>query len=77
MAAILDYCVFTKLVCPLPHSGCLTFSPVLPAVPWENGGLIAAMVMKRGVRLEGGLEVDSCYGNLTSHRPLPRYCPHQ
>lgn len=51
MAAILDDSVFTKLVCPLPRR--LTFSSVLPAVPWEKRGLMAAMAMKRGVRLEG------------------------
>lgn len=52
MAAILHYCVFTKLVCPLPHSCCLTFPPALPH-PLGNRGLVAAMVMKEGVQLGG------------------------
>lgn len=69
MAAILDYCVFRKLVCPLPPSRRLTFPPALPSSPGKQG-LTAAMAMKEGVQLEGGLEVDSCRGNLTSRRPL-------
>lgn len=74
MAAILDYCVFTKLVCPLPPSGCLTFPA---ALLWSPGkpGLCAAMAMKEGVQLEEGGEVDSCCGNLTSRRPPPLCSP--
>lgn len=52
MAAILDYCVFTKLVCPLPPSCRLTFPPALPSSPGKQG-LSAAMAMKEGVQLEG------------------------
>lgn len=52
MAAILDYCVFTKLVCPLPPSRSLTFPPALPPSPGKPG-LTAAMAMKEGVQLEG------------------------
>lgn len=52
MAAILDYCVFTKLVCPLPPSRRLTFPPALPSSPGRQG-LSAAMAMKEGVQLEG------------------------
>lgn len=52
MAAILDYCVFTKLVCPLPPSRRLTFPPALPSSPGKQG-LTAAMAMKEGVQLDG------------------------
>lgn len=52
MAAILDYCVFTKLVCPLPPSRSVTFPPALPSSPGKRG-LSAAMAMKKGVQLEG------------------------
>lgn len=52
MAAILDYCVFTKLVCPLPPSRSVTFPLALPSSPGKRG-LSAAMAMKKGVQLEG------------------------
>lgn len=53
MAAILHYCVFTKLVCPLSARGRLTFPPTLPPPSPGKRGLSAAMAMKEGVRLEG------------------------
>lgn len=70
MAAILDYCVFTKLVCPLPPSRRLTFPPALPPSPGKRGPL-RCHGDERGCSAGGGLEVDSCRGNLTSRRPLP------
>lgn len=47
MAAILDYCVFTKLVCPLPPSHRLTFPPALPLVPRETGPRLLPWRWKR------------------------------
>lgn len=57
---------------PLTVSHSLLHCPSSPGKP----GLTAAMVMKEGVQLKGGLDVDSCRGNLTSRRPPPKlYCP--
>lgn len=53
MAAILDYCVFTKLVWPLSPSRPSHIPSLTAPVPWETGGLSAAMAMKEGVQLEG------------------------
>lgn len=70
-AAILDYCVFTQLVCPLPPSHSLTFPPALPSSPGKRGPL-RCHGDEKGCSAGGGSEVDSCRGNVTSRRPLPR-----
>lgn len=77
MAVILDYCVFSKLVCPpppLPPPPSPSHIPsCTPRRPLGNQGLTAAMAMKEAVQLKGGLDVDGCHGNVTSRRPPPLF----
>lgn len=81
MAAILDYCAVTKLVCPLlasfPHSLLHAISHSLLRFPLSPGkqGPHCCHGDERACSAGEGLEVDSCRGNLTSRCPLSLYCP--